>query len=312
MSGTALLCSLPVALFGAYYLVNAGAIDWLGSLEGSQVNRLRVRLRRINGIVMLLTSIALYLGISRVSEHEPGEPMGLVAPLAWLAVLPLLLAMVGLAWLDMRLTRKLKRDLIHKTDMDKNSDNISSLPDRAARGLVLLAAATLLVAAGCDETSASEQRRDPSGRSATRPATTRATDQPRASEEEPQQLRTVEVRLGEKDFILQVADTDAERQAGLMFRKSLAENEGMIFIFLEEQYQSFWMKNTYVPLDIAFLDENGRVLNIKQAKPHDLDGVDSVAPAKYVIELPVGAAKKAGLAPGMTVRIPESAREALD
>ena len=83
----------------------------------------------------------------------------------------------------------------------------------------------------------------------------------------------------------------------------------MLFVFAEPEWQSFWMKNTYVPLDIAFCDAQGRVLNVAQMAPHDLNGTESAAPAKYVIELPLGAAAKAGLKAGMTVQIPENARE---
>lgn len=306
----ALLCSLPVALIGAYYLVNAGAVGWLGGLEGGSANRVRVRLRRTNGIVMLLLGVALYLGIARVFGRG-SQRVGIVAPVAWISILPLLLMMLILAWLDMRLTRKLKRDLLRKAaamDKTKNIDTSGSLPRGAVRGLALLLSAVLAGSAtsGCDQTDAAQPstRRSPG----TRP-TTRATDLPRKGEEEPQQLRQVEMLLGEQIFIMQVADTDEERQAGLMFRKSLEPNEGMIFIFGEEEWQSFWMKNTFVPLDVAYVDEDGRVLNIEPMAAHDLRGSDSAGPAKYVIELPLGAAEKAKFKAGMIVKIPENARE---
>src|SRR5690606_35821847 len=96
----ALACSVPAALLGAYYLVNASAVNWLGNLEGQGVNRIRVRLRRVNGVVLLLMSVALYLGVSRLLQIRQGEPAGMVAPLAWIATLPLLLAMLVLAMLD--------------------------------------------------------------------------------------------------------------------------------------------------------------------------------------------------------------------
>ncbi len=314
MHGPALLCSLPVALVGAYYLVNAGSVHWLGGLEGQQANRVRVQLRRTNGIVMLVLGVALYLGVARVFGREPGQPVGTVGAFAWLAVLPLLLAMLVLAWLDMRLTRKLKRDIFRKAAMMKQNDQTSfnTPAGGACRGLAVVLAALLAVGAGlaCDDTAASSQTRPTTGPS-TSPAL-READQPRRGEQDPQQLRQVEMKIGDKTFVMQVADTEAERQLGLMYRKSLDENEGMLFIYPEEQLQSFWMKNTFVPLDIAYATKDGRVLNIEQMAAHDLNGSDSIAPAKYVIELPLGAAEKAKLKPGMTVKIPENARDAAD
>jgi hypothetical protein len=81
-------------------------------------------------------------------------------------------------------------------------------------------------------------------------------------------------------------------------------------VYPEEQFHSFWMKNTFVPLDIAYVDADGRVINIEQMAAHDLRGSDSAAPAQYVIELPLGAAEKAKLKAGMTVKIPDSVRPA--
>ena len=94
-------------------------------------------------VVMLLLSVALYLGIARVFDLGPDESVGQVAPIAWIATLPLLFMMVLLAWLDMRLTRKLKRDLFRKAAaMDKNNPHRStpSLSDSAARGLAIVLA----------------------------------------------------------------------------------------------------------------------------------------------------------------------------
>lgn len=320
MSVTALICSLPVALIGTYYLVNAGSVAWMGPLEGHR-NRVRVRLRRANGLVMLCMSLALYLGISRGFGRDAAEHVGLVAPLAWIATLPLLMAMLVLAWLDMRLTRKLRRDLL-RTALMKNqpqSKPSNSTLDRAPRSgpasAVVLATTLLGVAlSGCDDTSAQPAAtpQATTRSAATRPTTMRAQDLPRAGDEEPQQLRTVRMQLGEEMFVLQVADTDEERMAGLMFRKSLAPDEGMIFIYPEQQWLSFWMKNTFIPLDIAFVDENGQVVNVAQMVPHDLEGTPSAGPAKYAIELPLNAARRAKLEAGMKLQIPAEARDAKD
>jgi hypothetical protein len=103
-------------------------------------------------------------------------------------------------------------------------------------------------------------------------------------------LRTVQMRIGRKTFTLEVADTDATRQLGLMYRDSLPANRGMLFIFPDEQRLGFWMKNTRIPLDIIYLDSAGQVVCIRQMKPFDERSVPSGSPARFAIELNQGAA----------------------
>lgn len=96
---------------------------------------------------------------------------------------------------------------------------------------------------------------------------------------------------GEVDVVLEIANTSSERKKGLMYRKSMAENHGMIFVFPEEDDRSFWMKNTHIPLDIIFIDANQTVINIEKAYPEsdtreeNLRRYESDRPAKYVVEL---------------------------
>ena len=123
---------------------------------------------------------------------------------------------------------------------------------------------------------------------------------------------TVPMRIGTETFHLEVADTDAERRRGLMARESMPADHGMIFVFPEEEEQSFWMKNTLIPLDIIYLDEWGKVVSIKPMKPRDLNGVESDEPAMYAVEVNRGAAARAGVKVGDTLEIPkaiEPARE---
>jgi hypothetical protein len=96
-----------------------------------------------------------------------------------------------------------------------------------------------------------------------------------------------------------VADRPASREKGLMFRRSLPEDEGMLFVFEYPQMQSFWMRNTYLPLDIAFLSEQRVIINILTMKPLD-EGprYRSSAPALYVIEANAGWFSSHGIAPG--------------
>lgn len=76
MSLLALACSLPVAVIGAYYLVYAGSVAWMGGFEGRRINTVRARLRRANAVVMLLMGLALYLGIARVFGRVPRYERG--------------------------------------------------------------------------------------------------------------------------------------------------------------------------------------------------------------------------------------------
>ena len=82
----------------------------------------------------------------------------------------------------------------------------------------------------------------------------------------------------------------AEQAKGLMYRKEpLGPNTAGLFIYNKPEMRSFWMKNTYIPLDIVFLDENGEIIGIHlNAKPHSEESIESPAPAQYVIELDAG------------------------
>lgn len=100
-------------------------------------------------------------------------------------------------------------------------------------------------------------------------------------------------------FAVEVAQKYEDRQRGLMFRTQLGPDEGMLFIFAEEQILGFWMKNTPLPLDIIFIDKDGRIVNIAaQTQPYSLQSVYSDGNASQVLELPGGRAAELGIKPG--------------
>ncbi|MFB6190661.1 MAG: DUF192 domain-containing protein [Candidatus Nanohaloarchaea archaeon] len=109
---------------------------------------------------------------------------------------------------------------------------------------------------------------------------------------------------GNVTLTLEVADSPEEWERGLMERQRLAENHGMLFVFPGERRRVFWMKNTYIPLDIIFIDAHGQVINVEQATPEpgvpedELTLYRSDAPAKYVVEVNQGFAEKNGIGPG--------------
>lgn len=125
-------------------------------------------------------------------------------------------------------------------------------------------------------------------------------------------LPTVEMPIGSQTYTLEVANTDTTRERGLMERDSMPADHGMIFVFPEADELSFWMMNTRIPLEILYLDEGGQVVSIHEMKPYDRRSIPSARPAKYAIELNLGQVKKAGVKVGDVLKIPASARDAVD
>jgi len=101
----------------------------------------------------------------------------------------------------------------------------------------------------------------------------------------------------------EIAVTDAQRQQGLMYRKTLKDGEGMLFVFQNDQILSFWMKNTLVPLSIAYIAYDGRILEIYDMQPGNLDPVRSSRSVRYALEVPQGWFSRAGLGVGDRLEI---------
>ena len=105
------------------------------------------------------------------------------------------------------------------------------------------------------------------------------------------------------DFRVEIADNDASRERGLMFRKSLAGDAGMLFDFKSEGNVSFWMKNTLIPLDMLFIDKDGYIINLApNATPMSEDNIPSGGPVLGVLEIRGGRAAELGIEPGDRVR----------
>lgn len=102
-----------------------------------------------------------------------------------------------------------------------------------------------------------------------------------------------------KQLQIEISDNDYERETGLMYRKDMQENQGMLFIFDEEQPRGFYMKNTYIPLDIIFLDAAKEIVSFsKNAEPQSMETILSGKPAKYVLEINAGLADEWNLEVG--------------
>ena len=113
-----------------------------------------------------------------------------------------------------------------------------------------------------------------------------------------QELPVVQLKAGMHLIRAEVAADYATRGRGLMFRKSLAPNAGMLFIFDGPAIQCMWMKNTYIPLSVAFLDEKGEIINIADMQPHSEQSHCAARPALYALEMDRGWFAARGIKPG--------------
>jgi len=126
-----------------------------------------------------------------------------------------------------------------------------------------------------------------------------------ASAEAPLKVEPLDIvtQGGIRHFQVEVANTEASREKGLMFRKSLAGDRGMLFDFFKPQTMSFWMKNTVIPLDLLFIGADGRIISITHnAVPLSEALIPSGGPALGVLEIRGGRADEIGVAPGDLVR----------
>jgi len=110
--------------------------------------------------------------------------------------------------------------------------------------------------------------------------------------------RTLQLKVAGHALRAEVAGTVEQRMKGLMFREKLGANDGMLFVFDEPGYHAMWMKNTPLPLSVAFVDGEGRILNILDMEPHTLDQHMAAGPARYALETHKGWFAQRRIKPG--------------
>jgi len=125
----------------------------------------------------------------------------------------------------------------------------------------------------------------------------------------PQKLPTTQMSIGGQTFTIEIANEDKEREIGLMKRDSIPSDHGMIFVFPVEEPRAFWMKSTWIDLDIVYVRADGTIDSIAPLRAYDISSVPSAGPAKYAIEFNSGVAAKLGIKPGDKLSIPDVAKE---
>jgi len=122
-----------------------------------------------------------------------------------------------------------------------------------------------------------------------------------AAADSPAPLPRLELHAGAHTFDVEVARTPQQRQVGLMGRTRLDDNAGMLFVFEHTAQQCFWMKNTLIPLSIAFLADDGRIVNIADMQPQTQDLHCSQVPVRHALEVKQGGFRSKGIQPGMRI-----------
>jgi uncharacterized membrane protein (UPF0127 family) len=116
------------------------------------------------------------------------------------------------------------------------------------------------------------------------------------------QLPVVQLSTGMHLIRAEVADNDASRTQGLMHRKSMPPGDGMVFVFDEIAIHCMWMKNTLIPLSVAFIDQSGAIVNIVDMQPHNEQSHCATRPARYALEMNKGWFAERGIKPGAKLR----------
>lgn len=124
---------------------------------------------------------------------------------------------------------------------------------------------------------------------------------PAAAQESQQALPTTPLNIGIHVIKAEVARSEDQREQGLMFRKRMAANEGMVFVFDAPAGICMWMKNTLIPLSVAFIDKKGAILNVEEMKAQTLDSHCAQGAASYALEMNKGWFKEKNIKPGTVI-----------
>jgi len=121
-----------------------------------------------------------------------------------------------------------------------------------------------------------------------------------------QSIPKIDIPIKDKFFSLEIAKSIIQKTKGLSGRNNLCPNCGMIFVYQTEFIYPFWMKNTLIPLDIIWIDKNGTVVDIIQAKPNDLSILTPKSKAQYIIELNKDTSTNLNLKIGDQIQVPQN------
>lgn len=121
------------------------------------------------------------------------------------------------------------------------------------------------------------------------------------SAQQPAHFPVITLNTGIHVIKAEVAMRDSERQQGLMFREKMGANEGMVFVFDGPAQVCMWMKNTLIPLSVAFLDESGKIVNMEDMKPQTTDSHCASKPVRYALEMNRGWFKQKNIKPGTAI-----------
>jgi hypothetical protein len=114
-------------------------------------------------------------------------------------------------------------------------------------------------------------------------------------------FRTIPLNIGIHVIRAEAAATPAQREQGLMFREKMGPNEGMVFLFGTPTTVCMWMKNTLIPLSVAFIDEQGKIVNIADMQPQSTDSHCGEKPVKYALEMNQGWFRQKNIKPGTVI-----------
>jgi uncharacterized membrane protein (UPF0127 family) len=126
--------------------------------------------------------------------------------------------------------------------------------------------------------------------------------QPGWAQTSAQSLPTLTLNAGIHNITAELAQTEEQRATGLMYREAMQPNHGMLFAFDQAGQQCFWMKNTLLPLDVAFVGDDGTIVNVDRMKPQTLDPHCSTKPVRFVLEMNEGWFAKRGITAGSKLR----------